>query len=153
MLHACCLTAGLSSVFWLWLCVYKASGFLDPFQSWLPHPFSPQKPFCFVQPSSNVTSSRKPSPLQSTHPGERQKKNNNTSIAWSASLNTVEYLFSQAWRTLLSLGGSKQPDTSSPLLPGEIGIYHSGRAGVGKASSKGEWPDPGRGFPRWQNKL
>lgn len=151
MLHACCLTAGLSSV--LWLCVYKASGFLDPFQSWLPHPFSPQKPFCFLQPSSNATSSRKPSPLQSTHPGERPKKKNNTSIVWSASLNTVEYLFSQAWRTLLSFGRSKQPYTSFPLLPGEIGIYHSGRAGVGKASSKGEWPDPGRGFPRWQNKL
>ena len=77
-----------------------------------------------------------------------QKKKNNTSIVWSASLNTVEYLFSQAWRTLLSFGRSKQPYTSFPLLPGEIGIYHSGRAGVGKASSKGEWPDPGRGFPR-----
>lgn len=94
------------------------------------------------------------SPLPfSLHILVRDKKKPNTSIAWSASLNTVEYLFSQAWRTLLSLGGSKQPYTSSPLLPGEIGIYHSGRAGVGKASSKGEWPDPGRGFPRWQNKL
>ena len=141
MLHACCLTAGLSSVLWFWLYVYKASGFLDPFQSWLPHPFPLQKPFCFLQPSSHVTSSRKPSSLQSIHLGERPKKEKtqptNTSIVWSASLNTVEYLFSQAWRTPLSFGGSKQPYTSSPLLSGEIGIHHSGRQGWARLVQKG----------------
>lgn len=68
---------------------------------------------------------------------KKKKKPTNTSIVWSASLNTVEHLFSQAWRTLLSFGGSKQPYTSSPLLSGEIGIDHSGWQGWARLVQKG----------------
>lgn len=50
----------------------KASVLLDSFQSQLPHPITQQKVICSLWSTSNATSSRKPSPLQSMHADVRE---------------------------------------------------------------------------------
>ena len=106
--------------------VCKAYVLPDPFQSWLPHPVTPQKPFCSLQPSSNATSSRKPHPLQSMRPGRRSKKKKKIGLLFGLLPRILWNTFSHktGGHSCLSEGLSS-PAHPLPYFPGKIGIDHS----------------------------